>query len=251
VLTHIAESEAVESAVRDAYPDLLDDVDLFAEIGLLTRRTLLGHGVCLSESMSRQVAETKAAVVHCPTANLFLECGLMDYLTERRAQIPLALGSSVAAGPEPFMPQVAVACLQTAKALGVHAIPRRSHTPPRPAEGWWLLTGGAARALDMGDRVGALEPGYEADCLVVRPDAWIAELPPRAADLGAAVHAPPAPHRARLHRGPPRRPVGADRASARWWPRTITPPSRHAGSRTATRPGRRLSHARPDASRPS
>ena len=178
VLTHIAESEAAESAVRDMYPDLLDDVDLFAETGLLTRRTLLGHGVCLSESLRRQVAETKAAVVHCPTANLFLECGLMDYMAERRAQIPLALGSSIAAGPEPFMPQVAVACLQTAKALKVHAIPRGSYTPPRPAEGWWLLTRGAAQALDMGDRVGALQPGYEADCLVVRPEAWIAELPP-------------------------------------------------------------------------
>ena len=76
------------------------------------------------------------------------------------------------------MPQVAVACLQTAKALKVHGIPRRSYAPPRPAEAWWLLTRGAAEALDMGDRVGALEPGYEADCLVVRPESWIADLPP-------------------------------------------------------------------------
>ena len=177
VLTHIAESEAEESAVREAYPDLLDDVELFAETGLLNRRTLLGHGVCLSEPMRHEVARAKAVVVHCPTANLFLECGLMDYVAERRAHIPLALGSSIGAGPEPFMPQVAVACLQTAKALKVHGIPRRSYAPPRPAEAWWLLTRGAAEALDMGDRVGALEPGYEADCLVVRPERWINDLP--------------------------------------------------------------------------
>jgi guanine deaminase len=178
VLTHVAESDAEEAAVREAYPDVLDDVELFAEMGLLTRRTLLGHGVCLSEPLRRQVAERGAAVVHCPTANLFLECGLMDYMAERRANIPLALGSSIGAGPEPFMPQVAVACLQTAKALKVHAIPRGSYPPPRPAEGWWLLTRGAAEALDMGDRVGSIEPGYQADCLVVRPEAWIADLPP-------------------------------------------------------------------------
>lgn len=177
VLTHIAESDAEESAVRDAHPDTLDDVELFAETGLLSRRTLLGHGVCLSEPLRRQVAQMQAAVVHCPTANLFLECGLMDYMAERRANIPLALGSSIGAGPEPFMPQVAVACLQTAKALKVHAIPRGSYTAPRPAEAWWLLTRGAAEALDMADRVGVLEAGAEADCLVVRPEAWIAELP--------------------------------------------------------------------------
>ncbi|MHC4414326.1 MAG: amidohydrolase family protein [Planctomycetota bacterium] len=178
VLTHVAESPAEESAVRDTYPDLLDDVELFAEVGLLTQRTLLGHGVCLSEPMRRQVAQMKSAVVHCPTANLFLECGLMDYVADRKAEIPMALGSSIAAGPEPFMPQVAVACLQTAKALKVHAIPRGSYSPPRPAEAWWLLTKGAADALGMGDRVGVLEAGYDADCLVVRPENWIAGLPP-------------------------------------------------------------------------
>ncbi len=177
VLTHIAESDAEEAAVRNAHPEMLDDVELFIETGLLTRRTLLGHGVCLTESLRRQIAERNAAIVHCPTANLFLECGMMDYVAERRANIPVALGSSVAAGPEPFMPQVAVACLQTAKAMKASSIPRGTHDVPQPAEGWWLLTRGAAEVLDMGDCVGAIEPGYQADCLVVRPEAWINELP--------------------------------------------------------------------------
>ncbi len=177
IQTHIAESGAEVSAVRECFPDQLDDVDVFAEMGLLTPRTLLGHGVCLPEAQRRQVAETRTAVVHCPTANLFLESGLMDYVAHRRAGIPIALGSSVAAGYEPFMPKVAVACLQTAKALKVHAIPRGSYPVPSPAEAWWLLTRGAAEALNMGDRVGRLEPGYEADCLVVRPESWIADLP--------------------------------------------------------------------------
>lgn len=178
ILTHIAESTAEVSAVRECFPEQLDDVDVFAEMGLLTPRTLLGHGVCLTEPQRHQVAETRTTVVHCPTANLFLESGLMDYVAHRRAGIPIALGSSVAAGYEPFMPKVAVSCLQTAKALKVHAIPRGSYPVPSPAEAWWLLTKGAADALRMGDRVGLLQPGYEADCLVVRPERWIAELPP-------------------------------------------------------------------------
>ena len=45
------------------------------------------------------------------------------------------------------------------------------------ARAWWLLTRGAAEALGLGGRVGAVEPGMEADCLVVRPEPWIAELP--------------------------------------------------------------------------
>ncbi len=177
IQTHIAESVAEVSAVRDRFPDQLDDVDVFAEMGLLTSRTLLGHGVCLNEPQRHQVAEAKTSVVHCPTANLFLESGLMDYVAHRRAGIPVALGSSVAAGFEPFMPQVAIACLQTAKALKIHAIPRGSYSVPSPAEAWWLLTRGAADALRLADRIGKIAVGFEADCLVVRPEPWIAELP--------------------------------------------------------------------------
>ncbi|MGD2111229.1 MAG: amidohydrolase family protein [Phycisphaerae bacterium] len=178
IQTHIAESTTEVSAVRERFPDQLDDVDVFADMGLLTSRTLLGHGVCLTEPQRHQVAESRTSVVHCPTANLFLESGLMDYVAHRRAGIPIALGSSIAAGFEPFMPQVAIACLQTAKALKIHAIPRGSYPVPAPAEAWWLLTRGAAEAVKLGERIGTIEPGFDADCLVVRPESWVAELPP-------------------------------------------------------------------------
>lgn len=178
VQTHVAESPAEVLAVRETFPDRLDDVDVLADMGLLTGRTLLGHGVFLSRAQRKQVAEAGVAVVHCPTANLFLESGLMDYVAHRSAGIRMALGSGVAGGPNPFMPQVAVDCLQTAKGMKVHAMPRRTYDVPTPAEAWWLLTRGAATALRMDDRIGSVEPGLEADLLVVRPEPWLAELPP-------------------------------------------------------------------------
>ncbi len=178
VQTHVAESRADVAAVRATFPDQVDDVDVFAEMGLLTPRTLLGHGVFLNQQQRNQVAAAKTGVVHCPTANLFLESGIMDYVAHRAAGIRMALGSSVAAGPEPFMPRVAVECLQSAKALKVHAMPRVTYASPTPAEAWWILTRGAAEALSMGDRIGRVAPGYEADCLVVRPERWIADLSP-------------------------------------------------------------------------
>ena len=177
VQTHLAESLAEMSAVRDAYPDQMDDLEVFAEMGLLTERTLMGHGVFLNHQQRQQMAEAGTAVIHCPTANLFMECGLMDYVACRAAGVRLALGSSIAGGPDPFMPRVAVSCLQTAKTLKVHAIPRGTQPAPKPAEAWWLLTRGAAEALGWSDRIGLIEPGYDADVLVLRPEPWIAELP--------------------------------------------------------------------------
>ena len=177
IQTHAGESLHEVNAVRERFPENYDDVNLFAELGMLTNRTLLGHGVVLDQSERHHLAETGTTLVHCPTANLFLESGLMDYVAHRRAGVRFALGSSVASGPDPFMPRVAVEFLQTAKALKVHAIPRRSDALPTPAEAWWLLTTGAAEALSLGDRVGKIAKGYEADCLVIRPEAWINELP--------------------------------------------------------------------------
>ena len=49
---------------------------------------------------------------------------------------------------------------------------------PTPSEAWWLLTKGAADALGMGKRIGSISVGLDADCLVVRPEAWIADLSP-------------------------------------------------------------------------
>lgn len=177
--TNVAESLADETAIRDAFPDSVDDLEIYGEMGMLTSRTLLGHGVFLTRQQRDQVVRAGTTLVHCPTANLFMESGMMDYVAHRSAGVRVALGSSIAAGPDPFMPRVAIEAIQTAKALKVHAIPRRSYPVPTPCEAWWALTRGAAEALGMANRIGSLDVGFEADCLVVRPEAWIAQLPPQ------------------------------------------------------------------------
>jgi guanine deaminase len=177
VQTHVAESTAQVAAVRESFPDRLDDVDVFAETGLLRPRTLLGHGVFLNQQQRQQVARAGTAVIHCPTANLFLESGVMDYHAHQSAGIRMALGSSIAGGHEVFMPQVAVEFLQTAKGVKMHSMHRGAYRVPSPSEAWWMLTRGAAEALNLGERIGTIAPGYDADFLVVRPEKWIADLP--------------------------------------------------------------------------
>ncbi|MFI5380023.1 MAG: amidohydrolase family protein [Tepidisphaerales bacterium] len=178
IQTHVAESLEELAEVHEMYSKNVDEVEVFEEAGLLTPRTLLAHGVFLDRQQRRQVARRGSAVVHCPTGNLFRESGLMDYVAHREDGIHIALGSSVAGGPDPFMPRVAVEGLHTAKAIKVHTLPRSSREVPLPAEAWYMLTKGAAAALGMADRIGCVAPGFQADCLVVRPEKWIADLPP-------------------------------------------------------------------------
>jgi len=177
IQTHVAESISGVQKVRERFPDQLDEIELFEEMGLLTPRTLLGHGVYVNQQQRKQIAENNTVIIHCPMANMFLEAGLMDYVSLRAAGVRVALGSGVAGGPEPFMARVGVVAINTAKAVKVHGLPRGTQPAPSPAEAWWTLTRGAAESLGLADHIGSIQPGFEADCLVVKPEPWITELP--------------------------------------------------------------------------
>jgi cytosine/adenosine deaminase-related metal-dependent hydrolase len=118
--------------------------------------------------------ETGTRVAHCPSSNLFLASGVMPLGRYVEAGLSLGLGSDVAGGPDlsifsvmrvGFYAQSArrVAGLATGPALG-------------PLDWLRLGTLGGADALGMGDVVGSLEKGKEADLIAVDPS-YAAPIP--------------------------------------------------------------------------
>ena len=198
--THVAESLDELAEVHKRFPDQVDEVDLFSELGLLRQRTLLAHGVLLNSQQRRDVAEAGTALIHCPTGNLFRESGLMDYCAHRAAGIRIALGSSIAGGFDPFMPRVAVEGLQTAKAIKVHSLPRRSgpgDSTGRSVVGSHRRRGGGAgsRGSDRLHRAGLSSRSARGATREVDQ-----RSAPGAADFGASVHADALADRARPDR---------------------------------------------------
>ena len=47
------------------------DAALYEQAGLLTARTVMAHGVCLSEAELRLLAARGTALAHCPLSNAF------------------------------------------------------------------------------------------------------------------------------------------------------------------------------------
>lgn len=171
IQTHLAESKAECELVAELFPDEPSYTAVYDRFGLLTDRTLLAHCIHTSEAEWRLIAERESVVVHCPTANIFLEAGLFDFDAARRHGVRLALGSDVAAGFDIAMPRIARAMIETAKvrrlldAGGLHV--------PTPAEAWSLITSGNADALGWPD-AGRLEVGAAADLLVLGvPASWV------------------------------------------------------------------------------
>jgi guanine deaminase len=164
--THLAESRLEVARVRELFPDDPHYAGVYDRFGLLTPRTLLAHGVHLSDDEWNLIATRQAVVVHCPTANTFLRAGLFDLDAARQHEVRLALGSDIAAGPDIAMPRVARAMIETAKVRAMTIAPN-AHVPT-PAEAWHMITRGNADALGWND-AGRLEVGATADILVLEP----------------------------------------------------------------------------------
>ena len=167
IQTHLAETAAEVQRVAELFPDDPNYTSVYDRHGLLTPRTLLAHCVHLSDDEWRLIAQRQSVVVHCPTANTFLNAGTFDLTAARDHGVRLALGSDVAAGPDMSMPRVARAMIETARVRAM-ATGNGAAYVPSPAEAWHMITAGNADALGFSD-AGRLEVGAPADLLLIKP----------------------------------------------------------------------------------
>lgn len=158
--THLSENRAELDWVRRLFPGARDYLDVYDRHGLVGPRSLFGHAVHLAEREWRRLGEAGAAVVHCPTSNLFLGSGLFDLRRALIAGNPVrtALGSDIGGGTS-FSPLVTLNEAYKVAALNGTAL--SAH------RAFYLATLGSARALYLDDRIGSLAPGKEADLVVL------------------------------------------------------------------------------------
>jgi len=162
--THLAENREELEKVHHLYMTARDYTHVYEKCGLLTPHTVLGHCIHLNPREIAAIAAAQSTVAHCPSSNLFLGSGLMRLDQLLKAGINVGLGSDVAAGPELNMWHVMRAAIEVQKARTAYELNLR---PLRPSEAFYLATQGGARALDKAKIVGTLDPGKEADLIVM------------------------------------------------------------------------------------
>jgi guanine deaminase len=162
--THLAENKEEIEKVHHLFMGARDYTHVYETCGLLTPKTVLGHCIHLNSREIAAIAAAQSSVAHCPTSNFFLGSGLMKLDQLMKAGINVGLGSDVAAGPELNMWQVMRAAIDVQKARATYEPNLR---PLRPNEALHLGTHGGAKALGKADKIGSLDPGKEADLVVV------------------------------------------------------------------------------------
>lgn len=164
VQTHLSETLAERRLVAELFGGK-GYVEVYRDAGLVTKRSLFGHGVHLDDAERAALAAAGAVVVHCPTANSFLRSGAFDRRRTLDAGVRVALGSDIGAGYERSMVRVGRAMIETASALG--------EGYPSAAMAWRQITAGNADAAGLAD-AGRLVVGASADLVVATPDVpWL------------------------------------------------------------------------------
>jgi guanine deaminase len=191
IQTHLAENLQELEWVRELFPEADSYTDVYRRFGLLGSRTLLGHGIHLAPAERRVLRESGSHLIHCPSSNAFLQSGIMPLRKWLGEGLSVGLGTDVGAGPSLSMfREMGEACTasklrraaQTVQTARLSQVPGLSEEQkllvagaldldPQPAldavGAFHLATRGGAEALGLGDRLGRLEPGFDADFLVV------------------------------------------------------------------------------------
>ncbi|MBK0329163.1 guanine deaminase [Rhodobacteraceae bacterium F11138] len=156
--THLSEQLDEIAWVKSLYPDARDYLDTYEAHGLLGARGLYGHAIHLEPRERDRLREVGGALVHCPTSNTFIGSGLFDMAGLIAEGQSVGLATDTGGGSSFSMLRTMAAAYEIGQLRG---------TPLHAAQLLWLATVGSARTLHMDGLIGNLQPGHEADLIVL------------------------------------------------------------------------------------
>jgi 5-methylthioadenosine/S-adenosylhomocysteine deaminase len=177
VATHLAESPAERDWLVDGAGDWTalagflvpppgtTGVRLLAGAGLLGPHVVAAHCVHVDPDEIGLLAEHRVGVAHCPRSNGYLGCGTAPLAELLAAGVTVSIATDSPASTPSFdlFEELRTAIVAArARAQQPDALPARVALE--------LATLGGARALGLGDALGSLVPGKQADLTVVALD---------------------------------------------------------------------------------
>ncbi len=178
--THLSEQLDEIAWVRELFPQARDYLDVYETFGLLGQNGIYGHSIHLEPRERDRLAETGAAIAHCPTSNTFIGSGICDVAGLMKRGVTSGLATDTGGGSSFSMLRTMAAAYELAQLRGdvLHA-----------AHLMYLATESAAKSLGRADDIGTLAPGSAADLVVLDLSSTpaIAQRSARANDVWEAL----------------------------------------------------------------
>ncbi|GAB1316588.1 hypothetical protein MFIFM68171_06798 [Madurella fahalii] len=173
VQTHISENaDEIAQVKKDFPPSTTGAADdsyaaVYDAFGLLTPRTILAHGVHLTDAEAALIAARGAKLSHCPCSNSALASGAarVRRLVADKG-IVCGLGTDMSGGYSPSMLEAARQAVLVSRHVAVGA-GGEERDKLSVEEVLFLATRGGARVVGLEDKVGGFEVGMEWDAQLV------------------------------------------------------------------------------------
>ena len=156
--THLSEQTDEIDWVLSLYPEARDYLDTYEAFGLIGEKAIYGHAIHLTEREKDRLTEVGAGLVHCPTSNSFIGSGLFETAALKAKGITVGLATDTGGGSSFSM-------LRTMAAA--YEVGQLRNTSLHAAQLLWLATQGSAQTLHLGDKIGNIAKGMEADLVVL------------------------------------------------------------------------------------
>lgn len=160
---HAAETRAEWEQVQQAHG--CSPIQYLDRLGLLDQKTLLVHAVWLDDADIRIVSRQGAHVVHCPESNMKLAAGVAPVPELLAAGVPVGLGTDGCASNNDLD-----LWGEMDMAAKLHKVRRADPTVMDAATVVRMATILGAEALGLDRWVGSLEPGKQADLILLDRD---------------------------------------------------------------------------------
>ena len=175
--SHLAENRDEVQWIARLFPQSRSYLDVYAGAGLLTRRSVLAHGIWVDDADRALLARTGTSIAFSPSSNLFLGSGLFDWARARAAGVQVAPASDVGGGTS--------LCQLRTLADGYKVLALQGQRMPAWAA-LHAVTRGAAQTLELDHEIGHFGAGTMADVVVWR---WAdGAVQQRRQDMARSLH---------------------------------------------------------------
>lgn len=170
VQTHISENKGEIELVRKMFPKeetgARDDsyTAVYDVYGLLTDKTILAHGIHLSEEEVEVIKQRGSKISHCPCSNSSITSGeaRVRWLLEKG--VGVGLGTDMSGGYSPSVLEAARSALLVSRHV---AMKGDDNAKLSVEEVLYLATRGGAEVVGLEGKVGAFEVGMDWDAQLI------------------------------------------------------------------------------------
>ena len=162
IQTHLDENLNEVAAVKKLYPNSKHYMDVYDHFGLVTDRTVFGHCIHTTNDELELFKKSGAIMSWCPLSNNFLGSGLYNFGRASKYTDKITLGTDWGAGN----------CLSMFAVMDdAYKVSMLNSVKLPSMARWFIATFGAAKALQLQDKIGNFTAGKEADFIVIDTEA--------------------------------------------------------------------------------